>query len=257
MTANSVSVMTESDILIEAERIISTAQSQGMTLRLLGGTAIGFRCPSAKRSSVSRKYPDIDLVGFKRQSRQLRELFPKLGYEPNQMFNALRGGSRLMFFDLAKERRIDIFLDCFDMCHKIELKDRLTLEPLTIPLADLLATKLQIFKTNEKDFKDIIAMLLDHNVVDSDQPDDINGKRLAELCADDWGIYKTFTIVIDKTSKILDSFDLPPKDRENVKERLRRISEMIEREPKSLKWKMRAKVGEKKIWYMLPDDMAE
>jgi hypothetical protein len=257
MTANSVSVMTESDILIEAERIISTAQSQGMTLRLLGGTAIGFRCPSAKRSSVSRKYPDIDLVGFKRQSRQLRELFPKLGYEPNQMFNALRGGSRLMFFDLAKERRIDIFLDCFDMCHKIELKDRLTLEPLTIPLADLLATKLQIFKTNEKDFKDIIAMLLDHNVVDSDQPDDINGKRLAELCADDWGIYKTFTIVIDKTSKILDSFDLPPKDRENVKERLRRISEMIEREPRSLKWKMRAKVGEKKIWYMLPDDMAE
>jgi hypothetical protein len=249
--------MTESDILQEAERIISTAQNEGLTLRLLGGTAIGLRCVSSKRSSVSRKYPDIDLVGFKKQSRQLRELFPKLGYEPNQMFNALRGGSRLMFFDLARERRIDVFLDYFEMCHRIDLKDRLTLEPLTIPLADLLATKLQIFKTNEKDFKDIIAMLLDHDVVDTDQPDAISGKRLAKLCADDWGIYKTFTIVIDKTDKILDSFDLPPDDKETVKERLRRISDMIEKEPKSMKWKMRDKVGEKKVWYMMPEDMSD
>jgi hypothetical protein len=249
--------MTESDILQEAERIISTAQNEGLTLRLLGGTAIGLRCPSSKRSSVSRKYPDIDLIGFKKQSRQLRELFPKLGYEPNQMFNALRGGSRLMFFDLARERRIDVFLDYFEMCHRIDLKDRLTLEPLTIPLADLLATKLQIFKTNEKDFKDIIAMLLDHDVVDTDQPDAISGKRLAKLCADDWGIYKTFTIVIDKTDKTLDSFDLPPKDRETVRERLARISGMIEKEPKGMKWKMRARVGEKKVWYMLPEDMAD
>jgi len=120
-----------------------------------------------------------------------------------------------------------------------------------------LATKLQIFKTNEKDFKDIIAMLLDHDVVDSDQPDAINRERLAKLCADDWGIYKTFTIVIDKTAKVLDSFDLPANDKETVRERLRRISDMIEKEPKSMKWKMRAKVGEKKVWYMLPDDMAD
>jgi hypothetical protein len=257
MTMNGVSSMTESDILREAERIISTAQNERLTLRLLGGTAIGLRCPSSKRSTVSRKYPDIDLVGFKKESRQLRELFPKLGYEANQMFNALRGGSRLMFFDLKKERRIDIFLDYFEMCHRIDLKDRLTLELLTIPLADLLATKLQIFKTNEKDFKDIIAMLLDHDVVDSDQPDGINGKRLAELCADDWGIYKTFTIVIDKASKILSSFDLSPEDTETVQERLARISGMIDKEPKSMKWKMRARVGEKKVWYRLPEDMSD
>lgn len=162
-----------------------------------------------------------------------------------------------MFFDLAKERRIDVFLDYFEMCHRIDLKDRLALEPLTISLADLLATKLQIFKTNEKDFKDIIAMLLDHDVVDSDQPDGINGKRLAELCGDDWGTYKTFTLVIDKASKVLDSFDLPPKDTETVRERLARISGMIEKEPKSMRWKMRARVGEKKVWYMLPEDMAD
>ena len=250
-------VTTESDVLKEANRIISTAADNGITLRLLGGTAIGFRCPSAKRPSVSRKYPDIDLVGFRKQSRQIRELFPKLGYSPNEIFNALRSATRLMFFDLPNKRRVDLFLDYFEMCHKIDLRDRLTLDPLTLTMADLLATKLQIFKTNEKDFKDITAMLLDHEVADSDKPDAINGKRLAELCSKDWGIYKTFTLVLDKTASMLERFELTPADKELVKGRMKRISDMIEQEPKSMGWKARARVGEKVPWYKLPDDMAE
>jgi hypothetical protein len=250
-------ITTESDILKEANRIISTAAENGITLRLLGGTAIGFRCPSAKRPSVSRKYPDIDLAGFKKQSRQMREFFPKLGYSPNEIFNALRSATRLMFFDLPNQRRIDVFLDSFEMCHKIDLKDRLAMDPLTLTMADLLATKLQIFKTNEKDFKDITAIFLDHEVTDSEKPDAINGKRLAELCAKDWGIYKTFTLVLDKTAVMLERFELTPKDKELVKERMKRITDMIEQEPKSMSWKARARVGDKVPWYKLPDDMAE
>jgi hypothetical protein len=100
-------------------------------------------------------------------------------------------------------------------------------------------------------------MLLDHEVVDSEKPDTINGKRLADLCANDWGIYKTFTIVLDKTTAMLDKFDLTPKDKEVVKERMERIRQLIENQPKSMNWKMRAKVGEKVRWYMLPDDMAD
>lgn len=249
--------MTEADILKEANRIISAAADNGITFRLLGGTAIAFRCPSSKRRGVARKYPDIDLVGYKKQSRQIREFFPKLGYSPHETFNALRGGSRLMFFDLPNQRRVDIFLDTFEMCHKIDLKDRLTLNPLTLTMADLLATKLQIFKTNEKDFKDITAILLDHEVTETDKPDDINGKRLAELCSHDWGIYKTFTLVLDKTATMLERFDLTPRDKEIVKERMKRISDLIEQEPKSMGWKTRARVGEKIPWYKLPDDMAE
>ena len=224
---------------------------------MLGGTAIGFRCPSAKRPSVSRKYPDIDLVGYRKESRQIRELFPKLGYSPNEIFNALRSATRLMFFDLPNQRRVDLFLDYFEMCHKIDLRDRLTLDPLTLTMADLLATKLQIFKTNEKDFKDITAMLLDHEVADSDKPDAINGKRLAELCSKDWGIYRTFTLVLDKTASMLERFELTPADKELVRGRMKRISDMIEQESKSMGWKARARVGEKVPWYKLPDDMAE
>jgi len=251
------SLTTETDILKEADRIITAAAKDGITFRLLGGTAIAFRCPSSKRRGVARKYPDIDLVGYKKQSRQIREFFPKIGYSPHETFNALRGATRLMFFDLPNQRRVDIFLDVFDMCHKIDLKDRLILDPLTLTMADLLATKLQIFKTNEKDFKDITAMLLDHEVSDKDGPDVINGKRIASLCASDWGIYKTFTMVLDNTALMLDKFELAENDREMVKQRLGKIRQMIEAEPKSMNWKMRAKVGEKMKWYMLPDDMAD
>jgi len=251
------SLTTETDILKEANRVITAAADNGITLRLLGGTAIAYRCPSSKRRGVSRKYPDIDLAGFKKQSRQMREFFAKIGYTPHETFNALRGGSRLMFFDIPNERRIDVFLDVFDMCHKIDLKDRLTIDSLTITLADLLATKLQIFKTNEKDFKDITAMLLDHDVAETDGPDVINGKRIASLCASDWGIYKTFTMVLDNAALMLDKFELTDKDKQLVKDRLGKIRQMIEAEPKGMNWKMRAKVGEKVKWYMLPDDMSD
>jgi hypothetical protein len=249
--------MTETDLLKEAERIVATAQSQDIILRMLGGAAIATHCPSAKHPAIARTYPDIDLVGLKKQSRMIRSLFPGLGYEPNQMFNALRGATRLMFFDIPNKRRIDIFLDYFEMCHKIDFHDRLTIDTKTLSLADLLATKLQVFKTTEKDIKDIVAILLDHDVGTSDVPEIVNGMRLAKLCADDWGVYKTFTTVLGKTEVMLRSYGLSVKEKETVKERITRISKLIEDEPKSLSWKMRARVGEKVAWYKLPEDVVE
>jgi len=247
----------ETDVLKEAERIISTAESQHITLRLLGGTAFGIRCPSAKHRAVARTYPDIDLVGLKKQSRTLRKFFTSMGYEDNKMFNALRGSTRLMFFDMPNKRRIDIFLDYFDMCHKIELRDRLSIDPKTLSLADLLATKLQVVKTNEKDIKDMVALLLDHDVASSDEPEKVNGMRIAKLCGEDWGIYKTFTIVLAKILVVLEQLELSPDERKLVRDRVERLSKMIEDEPKSMKWKMRARIGEKSVWYKLPDDLAE
>ena len=249
--------MTETDVLKEAERIISTAESQNITLRLLGGTAIGIRCPSAKHRAVARTYPDIDLVGLKKQARSIRKFFSTMGYEDNKMFNALRGSTRLMFFDIPNKRRIDIFLDHFDMCHKFDLRDRLTIDPKTLSLADLLATKLQVVKTNEKDIKDMVALLLDHDVGTSDQSETVNGMRLAKLCAEDWGIYKTFTSVLAKILVVLEQFQLSPDEKKLVKDRIDRLTKLIEDEPKSMRWKMRARVGEKSLWYNMPEDLAD
>jgi hypothetical protein len=241
------------DIVEETQRIIESADAQGVVLRLFGGMAIRFRCPSATHRSLERKYADIDFMALKRQSREIKKFFPDMGYSPRKIFNAMSGDKRLIFNDIDRGRRVDVFLDKFEMCHKFDFSNRLTLDKPTIPLADLLATKLQVVEMTEREYKDIVALMHDHEISDSDTSEMINGTYLAKLCADDWGIYKTFTINISDILAALDGYQLDSKEKEIVRERLNKLNSLIENAPKSMGWKMRAKIGEKKRWYELPE----
>jgi hypothetical protein len=139
------------------------------------------------------------------------------------------------------------------MCHRFDFRNRLALDKPTIPLADLLATKLQVVEITDREYRDIIALLHDHNLADTDASDTINGAYLAEMCGDDWGIYKTFTITLGNILSALGDFELPPPDREIVKKRIADLQSRIQTAPKSMGWKLRAKIGERKQWYELPE----
>ena len=243
----------DTDIVKEAQRIIDTAEKSDVTLRLLGGLAIRFHCPSATHRGLARKYADIDFMGLKKQTRALKKLFVELGYTPRDFFNALQGDERLIFNDIDHGRRIDIFLDIFEMCHKLEFKDRLLLDKYTIPLADLLATKLQVVEITEREYRDIICILNDHEISNSDNPETINGKYLAKLCAQDWGIYKTFSINLTNILSALNQYNLDPETAERVRNRIQTLTTLMENEPKSMGWTLRARIGEKKRWYELPE----
>ncbi len=235
----------------EAKRVLDEAEQREITLRLFGGMAIYTRCSSAKRPPLERRYVDIDVMGYSKQSKNISKMFLDLGYSPRSKFNAMYGDRRLVFNDTEHQRRVDIFLDVFEMCHKFDLKDRLKLDGHTIPPADLLITKLQIVEINEKDLKDLTSILLDHEVADTDG-EKINGVYIAKLCANDWGIYKTLTMNLDKLSSLLPGFQLG--DAEGVvNSRIQTLKKKIEDEPKTFKWKMRARVGERAIWYNLPE----
>ena len=239
------------DPLEEAKRVLAKAQQDKIVLKLIGGVAVCVRCPSAKRPTLGRRYVDIDLVGLSKQSTPIRRFFSKLGYVPRDRFNAMYGDRRLIFNDTDHNRRVDVFLDVFEMCHTLNLKDRLQLDGLTIPIADMLATKLQIVEVTQKDYKDMMAILLDHEVGSSDEGM-INGDYLAKLCGGDWGIYKTMTLNLGRLSEVVPEFQLG-QDGEVVKTRIKSLHKMIENEPKSLKWKMRARIGERTPWYRLPE----
>jgi hypothetical protein len=240
----------------EARRLLQAASSPSsgrkLVLRLIGGVAVALRCPSAARPSLRRTYADMDFIAHERQSKEVNEFFVEMGYRPRKRFNALMGRKRLIFNDLANQRRADIFLDVFEMCHRFNFTERLDLEPCTLPLADLLATKLQIVEINDKDMKDITALLLDHGVGQRDG-ETVNGEYLARLCANDWGVYKTLTTNLSKIPGALGSYGLSSPEVERVKERAGMLLETIEREPKSFAWRMRARVGEKVRWYELPE----
>jgi len=192
-------------------------------------------------------------MGFRKQSKGIRGLFTELGYTPREIFNAMQGSKRLIFNDVEHGRRIDIFLDVFEMCHKFDFKDRLTLDKLTIPLADLLATKLQVVEITDREYKDIMALMHDHELADTDASETINVSYLADLCAGDWGIYKTFITTIQNVLLALNTSELPKEDQAIIKKRLEQLQSRIESIPKSMGWKVRAKIGEKKQWYELPE----
>ena len=242
------------DIEAEARRIIEAGEAQGVVLRLLGGLAVRLHSPTAAHRALERSYPDIDLATPARRSQPVESLIAGLGYEPDKPFNLLNGASRLLFYDRSRGRQIDVFVRPFEMCHRLPITERLTLEPLTLPLAELLLTKLQIVKMNEKDVRDICALLIDQPLGQSDG-EMINLARVAELCGEDWGLWKTVSLNLDKVREISVAYDLNPADRAALGDRIAGIQQALDQAPKSLKWKMRAALGERIPWYTLPEEV--
>jgi len=232
--------------------IVKTAEEKGATLRLIGGQAIRYHCPSALNGALSRDYPDIDMVGLSSQTRIVKSVMSELGHRANVQFNNLHGGTRLIFYVDGGDQRIDIFLDRFHMCHEIDLRDRLKVARVTIPLADMLLTKLQIVEINEKDVKDIIAILKDHEIDERDEEEIINGRYIAKLCSADWGLQRTVEINFEKVLDIAGNYGI---NERVIADRIAKLRKMIEEEPKTLRWKMRAKIGERVRWYELPEDV--
>jgi len=236
----------------EAARVIDAAQAGGIVLRLFGGVSFWFRCPSARHPSLLRKYVDVDFMGHSRQSREIKQLFVSLDYVPRDKFNALQGYRRLIFNDMANQRRVDVFLDVFEMCHSFNFKDRLEVDAKTIPLADMLVTKIQIIDVNDKDLKDAVCLFADYDVGARDG-EMINGAYIANLCASDWGVYKTFTMNLERLLAKVNDLSLEDDAKASVRNRVNKLRAMIEEKPKDFRWKMRARIGEKVKWYELPE----
>jgi hypothetical protein len=244
----------DEDFLSELNEIIDLAQKSNVTLRLLGSIAVRLHSETAKKQLISRTLTDIDFVGYSKEKERIEKVFRNLKYEPDEMFNILHGSERLKYN--KGEIRVDIFLDKFSMCHEFDFRNRLKLDFPTLSVSDLLITKLQIVQLNEKDLKDIIFLLNDHDLSNSDEDrEKINAKYIAELCSVDWGVYKTFTMNIQKVLRFLEKY-LNQKDvetRMKIKDKCNTLMEIIEKEPKSIAWKIRAVVGERKRWYQIPE----
>jgi hypothetical protein len=233
--------------------VLDTAKTNDVTLRLIGSIATRIHSESARAQVIPRALTDIDFVGYSSQSQQIVRLFEKLGYSGDEDFNLLHGSERLLFFGKDK-LRIDVFLDILSMSHKLDMRGRLELDYPTIALSDLLMTKLQIVELNEKDVKDMICLLNDHELANDDGPEKINSKYIADLCSNDWGIYKTFTMNLNRVLKHLDKLSQDDAMRSSVIKRCNALLAQIEEAPKTTKWKLRARVGQKKRWYQLPED---
>jgi hypothetical protein len=238
----------------EAVRVAQEAERQDVALRLLGGVAIKVRANDGLQPAFEREYADLDWITPKGKSSQVQRFFESLGYAPQARFNALYGRERLLYFDEHNDRQVDVLIGKFRMSHEIPFGERMTMEPLTVPLAELLLTKLQVVELNEKDVRDALALLHDHPVEDRDG-ECINAAHIAKLCATDWGLWRTFTANLKALEGHLGRFELTEESKERIMERIGALLGRIEEEPKSFGWKMRSKIGERKRWYELPEEV--
>lgn len=238
----------------EARRVVASAQQEGVTLRLLGGLAVRLHSPSATHRSLARAYPDLDFATPHKRAQPVEKLFADLGYTPNKTFNLLNGDVRLLFNDETHQRQVDIFVAQFSMCHKIPITERISLEPLTLPLAELLLTKLQVVEMNEKDVRDVCALLLDHPLGQADD-EMINLNRVAQLTSDDWGLWKTCTISLVKVQRYLDTVQIELQSRDTIHSRIKQLEAAFDASPKTMRWRMRDRVGERVKWYDLPEEV--
>ncbi|MCL4518851.1 MAG: hypothetical protein M1587_06605 [Thaumarchaeota archaeon] len=196
---------------------------------------------------------DIDFVGLRKQKKDTTRLFIDLGYSPRTRFNAMQGEFRLIFNDIENERRVDIFLNVFEMSHKLDFSDRLNVDKITLPLADLLLTKLQVFEITEREYKDVISLLKDRDLGNHDQNDTINEDYIAKLTSQDWGLWRTLHLNLERIESSLPNYSLTTDEIETVKGKMDRLRNRIDREPKTFGWKMRARVGDKVKWYEVPE----
>ena len=247
------SVTTLEDPCEEGLRLAGVARAAGVPLRLMGGVAVWARCPSVREPPLRRDYADVDFVSRSRSRSELVRLFEQQGYQPDRLFNALHGDRRLNFADPTRGRPVDVILDRFSMCHSIDLDERLESDDVTLPLAELLLTKLQIVELNDKDLKDLFALLVDHRPAESDDAG-INLPRILALTAQDWGLEHTITRTLARVSLAAPGSGLPEVTVATIVARAGSIIETLARAPKTLRWKLRARIGERVRWYELPEE---
>jgi hypothetical protein len=240
----------EADVVAEGVRILSAAREQGVPLRLLGGVAVRLRARNGLPPALQRTYGDLDFVTGRRASGPAQKLFRDLGYEPHVSFNALNSKERLLFFDTEHDRQVDVFVGSFRMSHEVPLEGRLEVDETSIPLAELLLTKLQVIELNEKDVRDAIGVLHGRELGDEDG-DTVNAGRIAQCCAQDWGLWRTITRNLETCRERAGAYG---ENLAGVAAQFSQLEERIEAEPKSRAWRLRAKIGERKRWYEVPEE---
>jgi hypothetical protein len=262
----------------EALLIVDAARQAGVQVRLIGGLAVRRHCLDV--GFMDREHSDIDLVGLSEQSKELHEVFTGLGYVENRYVTQATDAGQLQYVRLeappeprthlderpheaAPARKaplvdhVDIFMDVMRMDHDLDVRDSLDIDEYAISPADTLIAKLQIGKINEKDVHDVIALLKDLPLREADDDVSIDVPYLAEVCARDWGLYHDLTTNIGIVLEMIDDYDLTEEETARTYASLTAIREAFEEERKSLRWLLRARVGQRMPWRREIEDQGE
>ncbi len=243
------------DPLTEALSLARAASAAGLGLKLLGGLAVRVLCPDYPPRL--RRDQDMDFACLAKGRKDVAAWLADNGCTADRRFNNLNG-DRQMYFTAPSGRPIDVMVDRLTMCHTLDFRPSFGRQPFTVDSVDVLLSKLQIVELNQKDARDIVQ-LLSCLPVGAGSAAGIDTERFGKVLGADWGWWRTVTGNLDKLPALLaDSPGLASPtghDFDPVAQagQLREIADVA---PKSMKWKLRAKVGDGVRWYELPEEVA-
>jgi hypothetical protein len=258
----------------EAEKIVEEAKRKGIPLRIMGGLGIAICCRNcrdfaAKLGRVatgvrqSQEYSDIDLVSYRKYREEVKSFFDEMGYAKRRATLSSAASERQIYYHPKGWFYVDVFFDKLLVAnHPIDFGGRLELDYPTVAVTDFLLEKIQIWEAfGEKDLKDCLLLFKAHSVKEKEAGEGIDASYIAELFSEDWGFWYTATTNLKRIHTFVSELDkfgpeagIDPqqvlkKEREEIAEKIEGLLKAIDDTPKSLGWKMRAKVGVKKKWY--------
>jgi hypothetical protein len=246
----------------EAVAIVAAAQQQGVTLRVVGSAGIRLHCdePGPLMDELGRQAKDIDFLVPQKHRKGMRQLLERRGYVVDRDLLIAMEGRRYSFEHADHGAEIDVFVEKLEFCHTIELGDRLTRHPVTIPVEELLLSKLQVIEMTTTDTIDVSVLLGTHEVsapgAAEPGPEVLDAGYIARLLARDWGFHHTATRNLDRTLPAAGAgpVELPAAAATRARRGAERLRAAIEAESKTMSWRMRDKVGERKQWWQDVDD---
>jgi hypothetical protein len=244
------------ELLPRALELIEAAEAKDIPLRLVGGLAVRVLCPDFPPRVRDRQ--DLDLASVSTARVRLTEFLVDRGHHPDKRFNALYGHKQL-FFTAADGVAVDVLIDRMDMCHVLPFSERIERMPKTLDVTDVLLSKLQIVELNEKDVQDVLYLLSAYEVRDGDDVGAIGADRVRDIVRDDWGWWRTVTRNLGHIRELATRGSaslIPANARHDALAQIDVLLRAAHDAPKTLRWRLRAKVGERKRWYRVPEDDA-
>ena len=241
----------------ELKRILNASDQAGVLLRVIGSLAFQMHCSQYGflQAALGRAYTDIDFAAYKKQNKEVKILMTGLGYVEDREVFIVSEGNRSIFNNPSSGLHVDVFFDKLDFSHEISWLGRLEVDTPTIPLAELLLEKMQIYQISEKDIIDTIMLLMEHPLGIHDE-EEINIHRVAQLLAKDWGLWRTTTMNLEKVRQMADHYSQLSEDQKSrVASQVQLALKRIEDEPKNTAWKLRARVGDRVKWHKDVDEV--
>jgi hypothetical protein len=243
----------------EAKRILREASDAKVPLKILGGLAIKihslneeeFAARLGRSAEPGQEYSDIDFATYYKSRDGVRKVMESLGYSKRPSTMSTSASQRQIYFHPKGWFYVDVFWDKLKAAnHMISFRGRLEIDPISIPLSDLLLEKLQIISFSRKDLLDTLLLLRAHTLAEKEELETISTDRLAGVLSRDWGFWYTVTTNLQRVREYLGNMTiLSAQESAELIAKLDRILLATGSVSKSLRWRLRSLLGTRKKWY--------